>query len=220
MIRKSTFQFLKELRNNNNRDWFLANKSTFNDIQNELIVLTGAFLSEIETFDKSVKGIQPKDCIFRIYKDVRFSKDKSPYKTNLGIFMKGGGKMSPGAGYYFHIEPSNSLLGGGCYEPDSKSLQKIRESILKNPEGLKKIIQTKPFQKEFGSEFYGEKLKTAPKGFAKDHPEIELLKYKSYAVIRNLKDSDLLSKTFFKDSIQSFKLVHTLNQYLDKILFS
>lgn len=216
MINKKVLQFLKELSNNNNREWFQANKEWFNEIQNEMIAITGYFLTEIEKFDKSVKGVDPKQCIFRIYKDVRFSKDKSPYKTHLGIFMRGGDKKIEGTGYYLHIEPQGSLLGGGCYQPDPKSLQNIRDSIIKDAKSFKKIIHAQSFQKDFGTEFYAEKLKTAPKGFAKDHPEIELLKYKGFAVAKKIKDSDLLSKSFLQESVVTFKNVFPLNQFLDK----
>lgn len=218
MIQKKIFSFLKELNQNNNREWFQNKKDLFNEIQIELIVIAGTLLSEIEKFDKSLKGINPKDCIFRIYKDVRFSKDKSPYKTNLGIFMKSGGRKTIGAGYYLHIEPSKSMLGCGIYEPDSITLNKIRNSLSLNAKNIKKIILSPSFIKEFGTEFHGEKLKSAPKGFAKDHPEIELLKYKSFAAIKVLKDSELLSKTFLQSCINSYKIAFPLNAYLNHII--
>jgi uncharacterized protein (TIGR02453 family) len=215
---KNILKFLSELKTNNNRDWFILNKNRFIEIQNELVILTGALLSEIEKFDPNIKGTSPKDCIFRIYKDVRFAHDKSPYKTNLGIFIKNGGKRVTGSGYYLHIEPGLSFLGGGCHEPDPKSLQKIREAIASKPETLNKIIRNKTFVNEFGTEFYGEKLKSAPRGFAKDHPEIELLKNKSFTVIKKLKDSELTSNSFLHACIKSYKIISPLNQYLDQIL--
>lgn len=186
-ISKNVLSFLSELKIYNNRDWFLENKKRFNEIQSELIILTGYFLSEIEKFDKTVKGVDPKSCIFRIYKDVRFSKDKSPYKTHFGIFIRGGGKKIDGTGYYLHLEPDGSLVGGGCYQPDPKSLFKIRERIISDMNVFRKIINDRKFVQDFGTEFYAEKLKTAPKGFAKDNPMIELLKYKGFAVAKKLK---------------------------------
>ncbi|PJZ45171.1 DUF2461 domain-containing protein [Leptospira brenneri] len=217
-VSKNILQFLSELKLNNNRNWFLENKDRFVTIQNELLLLTGYFLSEIERFDKTVKGVDPKSCIFRIYKDVRFSKDKSPYKTHFGIFMRGGGKQIEGTGYYLHIEPNGSLLGGGCYKPDPKSLFKIRESMISHSKAFKGILENRKFVNEFGTEFYAEKLKTAPKGFDKDHPMIDFLKYKGFAVAKKLKNSDLTSDQFVPEAIKSFQNLYPLNQFLEEAM--
>ncbi|TGK55571.1 DUF2461 domain-containing protein [Leptospira kanakyensis] len=217
-IGKNILQFLSELKINNNRNWFLENKVRFQEIQNELIMLTGSLLGEIEKFDKTLKGVDPKSCIFRIYKDVRFSKDKSPYKTHFGIFMRGGNRKIDGTGYYLHIEPDGSLLGGGCYQPEPKALQQIRERILVNTKSFRKIIENQKFVQNFGTTFYAEKLKTAPKGFAKDHPAIEFLKYKGFAVGKKIKNSDLTSNHFMDDAIQSFRTIYPLNQFLEETM--
>ncbi|TGK78179.1 DUF2461 domain-containing protein [Leptospira montravelensis] len=215
VISKNILKFLNELKINNQRTWFLENKERFKEIQNELVVLTGYLLSEIEKFDKSVKGVDPKSCIFRIYKDVRFSKDKSPYKTHLGIFMRGGNQKIEGTGYYLHIEPEASLLGGGCYKPEPKALQKIRERIVADTDSFQKILTNRQFVENFGNTFYAEKLKTVPKGFAKDHPSIEFLKYKGFAVVKKIKNSDLTSDHFLKDAIHSFRVLYPLNQFIE-----
>ncbi|MGE8723330.1 DUF2461 domain-containing protein [Leptospira terpstrae] len=217
-ISKNVLSFLSELKINNNRDWFLENKKRFNEIQSELIILTGYFLSEIEKFDKTVKGVDPKSCIFRIYKDVRFSKDKSPYKTHFGIFIRGGGKKIDGTGYYLHLEPDGSLVGGGCYQPDPKSLFKIRERIISDVNVFRKIINDRKFVMDFGTEFYAEKLKTAPKGFAKDNPMIELLKYKGFAVAKKIKNTDLISNDFVSETLKSFRNLYPLNQFLEEAM--
>ncbi|MCW7468502.1 DUF2461 domain-containing protein [Leptospira kanakyensis] len=217
-IGKNILQFLSELKINNNRNWFLENKVRFQEIQNELIMLTGSLLGEIEKFDKTLKGVDPKSCIFRIYKDVRFSKDKSPYKTHFGIFMRGGNRKIDGTGYYLHIEPDGSLLGGGCYQPEPKALQQIRERIVTDTKSFRKIIENQKFVQNFGTTFYAEKLKTAPKGFAKDHPAIEFLKYKGFAVGKKIKNSDLTSNHFMDDAIQSFRTIYPLNQFLEETM--
>lgn len=217
-ISKNVLSFLSELKINNNRDWFLENKKRFNEIQSELIILTGYFLSEIEKFDKTVKGVDPKSCIFRIYKDVRFSKDKSPYKTHFGIFIRGGGKKIDGTGYYLHLEPDGSLVGGGCYQPDPKSLFKIRERIISDMNVFRKIINDRKFVMDFGTEFYAEKLKTAPKGFAKDNPMIELLKYKGFAVAKKIKNTELTSNDFVSETLKSFRNLYPLNQFLEEAM--
>ncbi|EOQ98406.1 PF09365 family protein [Leptospira wolbachii serovar Codice str. CDC] len=217
-ISKNILKFLSDLKLNNNRNWFIENKDRFSEIQSELVVLTGYFLAEIEKFDKSVKGVDPKSCIFRIYKDVRFSKDKSPYKTHFGIFIRGGGKKIEGTGYYLHIEPNESLIGGGCYQPDPKSLYNIRERIITDSKTIKKILDDRKFVQDFGTEFYAEKLKTAPKGFAKDHPMIDLLKYKGFAVAKKIKNADLTSDDFGKETVKSFRILYPLNQFLEEAM--
>lgn len=217
-ISKNILSFLSELKLNNNRSWFIENKARFTEIQSELVSLTGYLLSEIEKFDQSVKGVDPKSCIFRIYKDVRFSKDKSPYKTHFGIFIRGGGKKIEGTGYYLHIEPNDSLIGGGCYQPDPKSLFKIRERMIADSKNFQKILNDRKFVQDFGTEFYAEKLKTAPKGFAKDHPMIEFLKYKGFAVAKKIKNADLTSNDFAKETVKSFRNLYPLNQFLEEAM--
>ncbi|TGM60313.1 DUF2461 domain-containing protein [Leptospira vanthielii] len=217
-ISKNILQFLSELKLNNNRNWFIENKDRFTEIQSELISLTGYLLSEIEKFDQSVKGVDPKSCIFRIYKDVRFSKDKSPYKTHFGIFIRGGGKKIEGTGYYLHIEPNGSLIGGGCYQPDPKALYKIRERIIADSKKIQQLLNERKFVQDFGKEFYAEKLKTVPKGFAKDHPMIELLKYKGFAVAKKIKNTDLTSNDFAKETLKSFRNLYPLNQFLEEAM--
>ncbi|TGL87121.1 DUF2461 domain-containing protein [Leptospira congkakensis] len=217
-IGKNILQFLSELKLNNNRNWFLENKTRFQEIQNELIMITGSLLGEIEKFDKTVRGVDPKSCIFRIYKDVRFSKDKSPYKTHFGIFMRGGNRKIDGTGYYLHIEPDGSLLGGGCYKPEPKALQQIRERIVADTKSFRKILENQKFVQNFGTTFYAEKLKTAPKGFAKDHPALEFLKYKGFAVAKKIKNTDLTSNHFMDDAIQSFQTIYPLNQFLEETM--
>ncbi|PKA25103.1 TIGR02453 family protein [Leptospira sp. mixed culture ATI2-C-A1] len=217
-ISKTVLSFLTELKLNNNRNWFLENKDRYVAIQNELVLMTGYLLAGIEKFDKSVQGVDPKSCIFRIYKDVRFSKDKSPYKTHIGIFLRGGTKKIDGTGYYLHIEPDHSLVGGGCYGPDPKSLHKIRERMISDTKTLKSILDDRKFVQDFGTEFYAEKLKTAPKGFAKDHPLIELLKYKGFAVAKKIKNSELTSDQFLNETLKSYRNIYPLNQFLEKAM--
>lgn len=212
------FAFLKELKKNNNKEWFTANKSRYEEIQEDLLGFVGAVLSKLEIIDKSLKGIQPKDCLFRIYKDVRFSKDKTPYKTGIGIYMKRGGKKFDGPGYYIHIEPGESFIGAGYYMPTPEHLFKIRDSIASNPDSIKKILSDKNYKKEFGSEFHGEKLKTVPRGFAKDHPDAELLKFKNYAVVKKLNDSDVFDKKFLDTCIQAFKAAYPFNNYIMDVI--
>lgn len=217
MIQKTTLDFLKELKDNNNKEWFQMNKEKFEKAFENINNLTEHLIAEIEKFDKSVKGLQAKDCLFRIYKDVRFSKDKTPYKTNFGAFIKKGGKKDKGAGYYIHIENGASFIAGGSYCPESKDLNLIRESIAKDAKPLKKILENPIFKSEFG-ELVGEKVKTVPKGFDKNHPNIDLLRFKSYIVMKKLSNKQLTSKDLKDFCLNNFKILFPLNEYLNKLL--
>lgn len=215
IIEKSTIDFLKELASNNNRIWFNANKEKYAKAYNNMLEVSDIVLSGIEKFDRSLVGIKAKDCIFRIYKDTRFSKDKNPFKLNFGAFFKKGIKNEPGSGYYLHIEPNASMIGVGIYMPPSLVLSKIRKAIIENSKELKKILNSKNFKETFG-ELGGEKLKTAPKGISKDHPEIELLKLKHYVVMKGFSDKEVLGKEFIPDILSDFKAALGFNEWLNR----
>lgn len=215
MLHLSTLDFLKSLKKNNDRQWFEKNKKQFETAKNDFAEFVQQLIAEISKFDKSIADIEAKDCIFRIYRDVRFSKDKLPYKTNTGASIVQGGKKSTLAGYYFQIEPDgNSFLAGGMYMPSAEHLQLVRQEIDYNTDDFKKIIHHTAFKKHFG-ELWGEKLKTAPRNYPKDHPNIELLKHKHFVVVHNLKDEQLFSKNFLKHSINILKEIKPLNDFLN-----
>ena len=217
MISKRTYHFLTELKNNNNRDWFQANKELYDEAKADFEEFLAKLVPAIAKFDKSVANLEPKKCIFRIYRDTRFSKDKTPYKTNLGAHLSSGGKMTDHnlAGYYIHLEPGNSFLGGGAYLPPASWLKAIRQEIDYNAKDLKKIIGSKSFKKYFGK-IEGEKLKTAPKGYPKDHPEIDLLKFKSLVAVHNFSDKQALSDSFPEYSVQVFKALEPFNRFMNR----
>jgi uncharacterized protein (TIGR02453 family) len=216
-IKKSTLDFLTALNCNNNRDWFLANRLLYLDAKENFEVFIQAVIDKIILFEPIMKGLEAKSCIFRINRDIRFSKDKSPYKSHFGAFIVKGGKNNGDkfAGYYFHIEPGKSILAGGAYTPPSPWLSAIREKISETPDEFIKIINSKEFIKYFGS-IDGEKLKTAPKGFPKDHPNIELLKFKSYLVVNEASDKMVLSSDYLNHVISVFKAMKPLNDYLNE----
>jgi len=219
-ITKNTFQFLKELKQNNKRDWFLENKPRYEEIKKEFEVFIDALIAEISKFDKSISHHTSKECIFRIYRDVRFSKDKSPYKTHLGAHITSAAKKSEihsRAGYYIHIGPGESMLAGGAYLPQGPWIKAIRKEIDYNANDLKKIINGAPFKKYFG-EIEGEKLKKAPKGYEPDHPEIELLKFRSFLATNNVGDKIVTSKEFLKHSSEVFKALFPFDQFLNQAL--
>lgn len=212
---KIILDFLNELAINNNRNWFKANEIRFKSARTEFEDFIEEMISGLRKTDKDIDVYNAKECMFRIYKDVRFSKDKKPYKTNFGAFIAKGGRKSKYAGYYIHIEPVQSFIGGGIYMPEPDILKAIRNEIYNNTAAFKKIITSSNFSKYF-KEIYGEKLKTAPKGFPKDFKDIDLLKYKHYAVVHEVKDSFWNSKNLTDNLAGIFKIQFPFNRFLNK----
>jgi uncharacterized protein (TIGR02453 family) len=213
----NVLDFLSELKANNNREWFNDNRKKYETAKMEFESLINNLIPKIYEFDPDIGSLTAKQCVFRIYRDVRFSKDKSPYKVNMGGFMSKGGRKGFHSGYYVHIEPGKSFLGGGSYMPPSDVLKKIRQEIMYNVDEYKKIINDREFKKTF-TQMEGEKLKRPPKDFPADFPDIDLLKYKSYVVLREVKDKDIVSKNFEDYIIDVFKSMFPLNQFLNKAL--
>ncbi|PJZ53307.1 DUF2461 domain-containing protein [Leptospira adleri] len=218
MLQSSTLDFLKKLAKNNNKPWLEKNKPLFIEAKNDFEKLITELVIGLAKVNPSLAGVDPKKCIFRIYRDVRFSKNKEPYKTNFGASIGASGKDLGRPLFYIHIQPDNqSFIAGGLYMPEPKILRKVRESILENPNVLKKVIQDKKIQKEFGS-LSDMKLKTAPRGFSKDHPDFEWIQYTSYIVEKNVGDSDVLSKNFIENTIESYKIIQPFLKYLNGLV--
>ena len=217
MLQKYTLDFLGRLKKNNNREWFAKNKSKYEDAKNDFEVFIFELINDIAEFDDSVSGLQPKNCIFRIYKDVRFSKDKKPYKNGMGASIGKGDKKSDSPGYYFHIEPANCFLAGGKYNPAPEQLRAIRIKILENTKEFEKIIKNKEFLKAFEKLWDNRNLKTVPRGFPKEHPAAEYLKYRSFFVLHKIKDEKALSKNMIDYSIKILKLIKPLNDFMTAI---
>lgn len=213
-ITKDTLNFLNDLKKNNNRDWFQANKDRYDAARAEFLNLAGILLGEIQAIDPNIGPLKPGDTIFRIYRDVRFSSDKSPYKTHMGAYFVKGGKQSGNAGYYFHLEPGGSFTAGGIWQPAPDILKAVRMEIYENPDEFRSIIKNKTFIDNFG-EIHGEKLKTPPKGFPTDFSEIEWLKYKSFTVFRNIPDKLILSEQLIEDSARVFALILPFNRFIN-----
>lgn len=217
MISPNVLQFLESLKKNNNRKWFHANKSWFEEAKNEVESIMNQLIPAVRKFDNEIGILSPKDCMFRIYRDVRFSKDKSPYKINFGGFITKGGRRAGNAGYYLHIEPQNSFLGGGIYMPAGASLKAIRQEIYYNVDEFKNIINKDDFVKYF-KQLEGEKLVRPPKDFPPDFSDIELLKFKSYVVLHPLSDKILLSEDLLNYVIKIFKSMISLNHFINRAL--
>lgn len=169
-------------------------------------------------FDESLAGLNPRKQAFRIYRDVRFSKDKRPYKMNMGAGFSAHGKMEQEPGYYIHIEPGNCFVAGGLYMPDSENLAKVRQEIDYNAEAFLKILKDKKFKKYFSGLDDFDKVKTAPKGYPKDHPYIDLLKNKSFVVSHSFSDRQVLDKNFVKQVAKVCKALKPLNDFLKRAL--
>lgn len=214
---KSVLKFLEELAVNNNREWFDQHREWYSESREKILFITEILINEIRRFDPELALTNPKDCVFRIFRDVRFSNDKRPYKTNFGSFIASGGRKSVKAGYYFHIEPGSSFVGGGMYMPDSEVLKALRIHISKHPEEFLDITSDKNFHKIY-PEMYDHKLKTAPKGFDKNSECIELLKYQSYVFSHHLPDEQVTGENFIPGLVHSFQVLHPFNAFLNKAL--
>lgn len=218
MIEKATLKFLKDLDANNNRDWFQANKKRFDSAQDNLTAFTDYLIGEIGKFDDAVATLDPKSCVFRIYRDVRFSKDKSPYKTNLGSYISPGGRKSMQPGYYFHVQPGQSFIAGGKHMPDGPETLKIRNAIANNTDEFLKIVEKKSFKDQFG-ELRGDRLKSAPKGFDPAHKALEYLKLKEFMGFAELHDDKFVtSAEFSKFLVKTMKEMYPLVAFLRKTL--
>lgn len=209
---ENVISFLKDLAVNNQREWMQENKKRYEVAKAEFKGVVATLISGIADFDESVQGLEPKDCIFRINRDIRFSKDKSPYKTNFGAAMMEGGKKTGNPTYYIHIQPGKSFVAGGVYMPEAENLKKIRQEIDYNPQELRDIVKDEQFMKVFG-QMTGESLKTAPKGYPKDHPNIDLLRMKSFLVTHDLSDKEVLAKNFTSKITEMYHVMNPFNQY-------
>jgi uncharacterized protein (TIGR02453 family) len=213
MLQKSTLNFLKALKRHNNRDWFNKNKQLYEDARKDFEIFIDELIHRMCDFDPTLMGLQAKECMFRIYKDVRFSKDKTPYKINMGAAINEGGRKMPLPGYYFQIQPGDCFLAGGLFMPAPDKLLSVRNAIVSRKGEFRKIIESKDFKKN-ADELWKDTLKTAPKGFPKDHPDIEYLKYKSFIAYKNISDELALSSKCLSYSVKVFKAMKPLIDFL------
>lgn len=211
---KEILEFLRHLSQNNSREWMLENKATYDLCRNVFQKFVEELILVLGEVDPDMVGLTAKDCTFRINRDVRFSKDKRPYKENFSAYFCKGGKKSMGAGYYLHLQSGASFLGGGMYNPPSPQLAMIRQEIDYNATVLHGILREPKFKEEFG-EISGDRLKTSPKGYPADHPDIELLKLKSFVVMKSLKDAEVCEKNFSHHVKEAFSLMKPFKDYLN-----
>lgn len=217
MLGKNTFDFLTKLKENNHREWYHENKKWYNEAKSDFETFINLVINEISGFDPAIRSLEARDCTFRIFRDIRFSKDKTPYKTNMGAFIAKGGRKSLNPGYYVHVEPGGSFLAGGSYMPPSPVLKAIRQEVYNHVDEFKAIVESDSFKQHY-PEMYGEKLVNPPKGFHKDHPDIELLKHKSFTVLKKLPDSLFQSPDIMDEINEAFKALFPLNQFLGRAI--
>ena len=218
MLQPSTLKFLKDLKKNNNKPWFDAHRSQYETAKQDFAEFIQLLIDKQGIKDNTIASMKAKECMFRINRDVRFAKDKSPYKSNLGASIIKGGKKSIFAGYYFHCEPGHSFAGGGMYIPTPEDLKKIRQEIDYNLVDFKKIIGSKKFKAIYGdldrSDEYS--LSRVPKGYESDNPAAEYLKLKSFITFVPLSDNDLTSKLLVKKTLEAFETLQPLLNFLNE----
>lgn len=219
MITLSTLKFLKDLKKSNNKEWFDANRNRYELAKTEYFLFVEEVLEQMKKVDASLSELQAKQCVFRINRDVRFSKNKEPYKTNFGASFSKGGKKVQCAGYYFHLEPGATFIGGGFWMPMAPELKKIRMEIDYNLDEFNAILNNKVFKKQFSMLDQEEKLSRPPQGYEADNPALELLKLKSHVVMASVTDAALQEKNLASVVVSHFKtmmpLIHFLNRAID-----
>jgi uncharacterized protein (TIGR02453 family) len=219
MIKPETLDFLKELIKNNNREWFQANKAAYDTARENVIDFTGKLIAQLYKIDPGIdEALDPKKSVMRIYRDIRFSKNKTPYKNNFGISIPTSGLRNGGVEYYFHITPGASFIGGGYWMPENEHLKKIRQEIDYNGHDLKKIIDEPAFVKLFGEFRKQEQLKTVPREYSADNEHIELLKLKSFVAWHTITDKELIKANAVDTIAEVCRTMHPLTVFLKNAL--
>jgi len=219
MIKSATLDFLKDLVKNNNREWFQENKPRFEDAKENVIAFTGELIKELKKIDPTLEAdIDPKKCLMRIYRDIRFSLNKTPYKNNFGIHKLPSGGKSDEIGYYVQIQPGNSFAGGGYWMPQAEHLKAIRQEIDYNADDLKRIIDAAHFKKLFGEFRSQEQLKSMPRGYDADGENSDLIKLKSFAAIHKFTDAEMLKADSPKLVAEVLSNIYPLTVFLNNAI--
>jgi uncharacterized protein (TIGR02453 family) len=220
MLEASTLKFLKDLKKQNNKPWFDQHRDAYENAKKDFGDFVQSLIDQHSIKDPSIKSLKAKDCIFRINRDIRFSKDKSPYKTNFGASITVGGKKSGLAGYYFHCQPGESFIGGGIWMPMPPALKMLRQEIDYGFDEFKSIVGAKKFKSFYGDIYRDDEilLSKVPQGFEKDNPAAEYLKLKSCIALKSLSDEDLLSKSLRKKALDAMETLQPLLVFINKAL--
>jgi uncharacterized protein (TIGR02453 family) len=218
MLQSATIKFLKDLKKNNTKEWFDKNRKLYEAAKTDFADMIQAAIDKFAKKDESIAALKSKDCMFRINRDVRFSKDKSPYKTNMGASInKAGKKAWNTAGYYFHFEPGGSFVGGGLYQPEPGILKKVRQEIDYNFNDFKKIISNKKFVSAYQDLNHSSEMKLSrpPKDYEADNPAIEYIKLKSFIAMTPISDAELADKNLVKKIADAFEALQPLINFLN-----
>lgn len=220
MIQLSTIRFLNDLSANNHKNWFEEHRNAYEAARTDFLQLTQEIIAQFGKTERSLAELQAKECMFRINRDVRFSKNKNPYKTNFAAVFSKGGKKSGLAGYYIHLESEQCMIGGGIWMPEPDQIKKIRQEIDYNTEDFQKIIRNKNFRNVYGDLYMGSdvKLTRPPKDYEPMHPAIEYLKLKSWVATVALSKEKVLSKDLTKNIVNGFKAVMPLITFINQSL--
>jgi uncharacterized protein (TIGR02453 family) len=221
MLEPQTLTFLKQLKKNNNKPWFDAQRPKYEAARIDFQNFIQLVIDRLQQSDTNITGTAARDCLFRINRDIRFSNDKTPYKTNFGASVKQGGRKSGLAGYYFHLEPDGrSFVGGGLWMPEAATLKAVRQEIDYNWDEFQSIIQHKNFKKIFGDIYKGDdvRLSTVPKGYDKDNPAIDYLKLKSFIAETHLDDEELTTASLHKKTVAAFEAIQPFLAFINRAL--
>ena len=218
MLQAATIKFLKDLKKNNNKSWFDMHRKQYETGKEDFAQFVQLLIDKQGKADQSIASLKAKECMFRINRDIRFAKDKSPYKTNFGASINKGGKKAMVAGYYFHLEPGQSFAGGGMYMPMPDDLRKVRQEIDYNWNAFKKIIGSKKFKTVYDGLDRSEEylLSRVPKGYEADNPAADYLRLKSFIAFVPLTDTELTSKTLLKKTIDAFETLQPVLNFLNE----
>lgn len=222
MLQPQTLRFLSQLKKNNNKPWFDSHRAQYEAARIDFSNFIQLIIDTLQKTDTTITGLTSKDCQFRINRDIRFSKDKRPYKENFGALICRGGRKSPYAGYYFHLAPGNSFIGGGLWQPEPQNLKKVRQEIDYNWEEFQTIINSKNFKRVFGDLYKGQdvSLKRIPKGFEEDNPAIDYLKLQSLIAETKIADEELMKSGLHKKTIAVFETLLPLLNFINRSLES
>ena len=220
MLEPQTLKFLTQLKKNNNKPWFDAHRAQYEAARIDFSNFIQLLIEALQKSDTTITGLTSRDCLFRINRDIRFSNDKTPYKSNFGASIKRGGRKSGFAGYYFHLEPDGSFIGGGLWMPEAATLKNMRQEIDYNWEEFQDILQEKAFQKIYGDLYKGGdvRLSTMPKGYEKDNPAADYLRLKSFIAETRIEDEDLSKGSLHKKTLAAFEALQPLLNFINRTI--
>lgn len=220
MLKNATLKFLKELSGNNDKSWFDLHRKEYERAKEDFCQMVDEVIAGLAKIDPSITDQEAKKCMFRINRDIRFSKDKSPYKTNFGASIKSGGRKSGLAGYYIHVEPGKSFVGGGIWMPEPIRIKQIRQEIDYNGDEFDAILAEKPFRSVYKDLYEGEDilLSRLPQGFDRDHPHEKYLRMKSWLATRDVSDKELTGPGLSKQFIKDLSALIPLNRFINRTM--